>query len=160
MTNSPNSPESRPNLTLLVFWISWLVYLVSFALPFEYGLEKNEGQIGFDAFHLYWELMFDPDFYFDEFDIWVYLVNASNVLMIASPLTLFIFKARIRVALGFFLLISWVHHFRFQDIFPWDGWEPEFLWIAYYPWWLSFLFLGGALFMLGRFQSAGAADTN
>ena len=126
------SPQTRRAL-----FLGWAMYVISFSLP------MMDDMWGYEGFWVYFEGLSDIDS-FDLDTLSMLVVNASNIMMILSPLLLLKgFKHR---CLGVTLILGGLHNIRFI-------WEVDSeilvaikaLFPAYYVWLLSFFVSGVAL---------------
>ena len=113
------------------------MYVISFGLPF------MDDMRGYDGFWLYFEELSDIDS-FDLDTLSMLAINASNIMMILSPLLLL--KGINHRCLGIILILGGLHNTRFiwkldPDILG----TIKVLFPAYYVWWLSFFVSGVAL---------------
>jgi len=114
------------------------MYVISFGLP------MMDDMWGYDGFWVYIEEMFEIDS-FDLDALTIIAINASNLIMILSPLLLL--RGLTPGTLGVLLILGGLHNTRFiwnigaddimeniKDLFP-----------AYFVWMLSFFVTGFAL---------------
>ena len=113
------------------------MYVISFGLPFV------ENEWGYDGFWLYFEALSDIDS-IDLETLSMLAVNASNIMMILSPLLLL--KGFNHRSLGVILILGGLYNTRFLWELDPDIMESiRLLFPAYYVWWLSFFVSGVAL---------------
>ncbi|MDE0905099.1 MAG: hypothetical protein OSB42_10765 [Planctomycetota bacterium] len=130
----PESHRFLPELngrTRKALLCGWAMYVISFGLP----LVKD--MWGIDGFWVYFENGLDISL--DHESLNALAVNISNLLMILSPLLLFMgFKSRV---LGAMLFLGFLNNSRFiWNLDPDDIMKTAVaLFPAYYVWWLSFL---------------------
>ena len=130
----PESHRFLPELngrTRTALLCGWAMYVLSFGLPL------MEDMWGIDGFWFFLEngleISLDGD------SLHQLAVNISNLLMILSPLLLFMgFKPRV---LGVLLFLGFLNNSRFIWDYPTDRFLKTAvdLFPAYYVWWLSFL---------------------
>lgn len=127
------SPQSRRAL-----FFGWAMYVISFGLP------MMDDMWGYDGFWIYIEEMLDIDS-LDLDALTIIAINASNLVMILSPLLLL--KGLAPRTLGVLLILGGLHNTRFiWNIEPDDTMEAiKDLFPAYYVWWLSFFVTGFAI---------------
>ena len=126
------SPQTRRAL-----FLGWAMYVISFSLP------MMDDMWGYEGFWVYFEGLSDIDS-FDLDTLSMLVVNASNIMMILSPLLLLKgFKHR---CLGVTLILGGLHNTRLIWEIDADTMETiRALFPAYYVWWLSFFVTGFAL---------------
>ncbi len=113
------------------------MYVISFGLPF------MDDMRGYDGFWLYFEELSDIDS-FDLDMLSMLAINASNIMMILSPLLLL--KGFSHRSLGVILILGGLHNTRFIWELDPDIWVSiKGLFPAYYVWWFSFFVSGVAL---------------
>ena len=137
MTDSQRFLPELTGRTRTALLCGWAMYLISFGLP------MLDDMWGYDGFWLYFEEMSDIDS-FDLDTLSMLAVNASNIMMILSPLLLL--KGFNHRSLSVILILGGLHNTRFiWEIDP-DTMEAIMaLFPAYYVWWLSFFVSGVAL---------------
>jgi hypothetical protein len=107
---------------------------------------------GYDGFWLYFEEMSNIDS-FDLDTLSMLAINASNIMMILSPLLLL--KGFNHRSLGVILILGGLHNTRFIWKLDPDILETmKELFPAYYVWWLSFLVCGVALWRAPTVRAA------
>ena len=137
MTDSQRFLPELTGRTRTALLCGWAMYLISFGLP------MLDDMWGYDGFWLYFEGISDIDS-FDLDTLSMLAVNASNIMMILSPLLLL--KGFNHRSLSVILILGGLHNTRFI----WET-DPDImetirmLFPAYYVWWLSFFVSGVAL---------------
>ena len=137
MTDSQRFLPELTGRTRTALLCGWAMYLISFGLP------MLDDMWGYDGFWLYFEGISDIDS-FDLDTLSMLAINASNIMMILSPLLLL--KGFNHRSLSVILILGGLHNTRFI----WET-DPDImetirmLFPAYYVWWLSFFVSGVAL---------------
>ena len=137
MTDSQRFLPELTGRTRTALLCGWAMYLISFGLP------MLDDMWGYDGFWLYFEGISDIDS-FDLDTLSMLAVNASNIMMILSPLLLL--KGFNHRSLSVILILGGLHNTRFIWQLDPDIMETiRMLFPAYYVWWLSFFVSGVAL---------------
>jgi hypothetical protein len=146
MTNSTRFLPELDQRSRKALFYGWAMYVISFGLPF------MDDMRGYDGFWLYFEEMSNIDS-FDLDTLSMLAINASNIMMILSPLLLL--KGFNHRSLGVILILGGLHNTRFIWKLDPDILETmKELFPAYYVWWLSFLVCGVALWRAPTVRAA------